>query len=71
MFRDGITTTIPVERVEWHESFIDCTRHLIHVLRSGGQPLLDGPTARKVLQFSLAAHISAVKGGEVCPDEVT
>lgn len=71
MFRDGITTSIPVERVEWHESFIDCTRHLIHVLRSGGQPLLDGPTARKVLQFSLAAHISAVKGGDVCPDEVT
>ncbi|MEE8592207.1 MAG: Gfo/Idh/MocA family oxidoreductase [Spirochaetia bacterium] len=71
MFRDGITTTIPVERVEWHESFIDCTRHLIHVLRNGGQPLLDGPAARKVLQFSLAAHISAVKGGEVCPDEVT
>ncbi|MCK5006647.1 MAG: Gfo/Idh/MocA family oxidoreductase, partial [Spirochaetales bacterium] len=50
MFRDGITTTIPVERVEWHESFIDCTRHLIHVLRNGGQPLLDGPAARKVLQ---------------------
>lgn len=71
MFRDGTTTSIPVERVEWHESFIDCTRHLIHVLRTGGQPLLDGPTARKVLQFSLAAHISAVKGGEVCPDEVT
>jgi predicted dehydrogenase len=70
MFRDGITTTIPVERVEWHESFIDCTRHLIDVLRNGGQPLLDGPTARKVLQFSLAAHISAEKGGEVCPDEV-
>jgi len=71
MFRDGITTSIPVQRVEWHESFIDCTRHLIHVLRDGGRPLLDGPTARKVLQFSLAAHISAVKGGEVCPDEVT
>jgi len=71
MFRDGITTSIPVERVEWHESFIDCTRHLIHILRNGGQPLLDGPTARKVLQFSLAVHISAVKGGEVCPDEVT
>lgn len=71
MFRDGITTSIPVQRVEWHESFIDCTRHLIHVLRYGGQPLLDGPAARKVLQFSLAAHISAAKGGEVCPDEVT
>ncbi len=71
MFRDGKTTSVPLERVEWHESFIDCTRHLIHVLQNGGQPLLDGPAARKVLQFSLAAHISAVKGGDVCPDEVT
>jgi predicted dehydrogenase len=71
MFRDGITTSIPVQRVEWHESFIDCTRHLIHVLQSGGRPMLDGPTARKVLQFSLAAHISAAEGGEVCPEEVT
>ncbi len=71
MFRDGVTNTIPVERVEWHDSFIDCTRHLIEVLRNGGQPVLDGPTGRKVLQFSLAAHISAQKGGEVCPDEVT
>jgi predicted dehydrogenase len=70
MFRDGKTTTIPVERVEWHDSFIDCTRHLIDVLRNGGQPVLDGAAARKVLQFSLAAHISAEKGGEVCPDEV-
>lgn len=71
IFRDGITNTIPVERVEWHDSFIDCTRHLIDVLRNGGQPVLDGPTGRKVLQFSLAAHISAEKGGEVCPDDVT
>ncbi len=70
MFRDGITTTIPVERVEWHESFIDCTRHLIGVLQNGGQPVLDGPTARRVLQFSLAAHISAMKGDEVRPDDV-
>lgn len=70
MFRDGETTTIPVERVEWHESFIDCTRHLIDVLRNGGQPVLDGAAARRVLQFSLAAHISAEKGVEVCPEQV-
>jgi len=70
MFRDGNTTTIPMERVEWHDSFIDCTRHLIDVLRNGGQPVLDGPTARRVLQFSLAAHISAERGGEVCPNDV-
>jgi predicted dehydrogenase len=71
MFRDGKTTTIPVQRVEWHESFIDCTRHLIDVLRNGGRPKLDGPAARKVLQFSLAAHISAARGVEVYPDDIT
>jgi predicted dehydrogenase len=70
MFRDGKTTPIPVERVEWHDSFIDCTRHLIDVLRSGGQPVLDGPTGKAVLQFTLAAHISAQEGREVRPDEV-
>ena len=71
MFRDGKTSSIPVQRVEWHESFIDCTRHLIDVLQNGGRPRLDGSAARKVLQFSLAAHNSALNGGEVCPDDVT
>jgi len=70
MFRDGKTTPIPVERVEWHDSFVDCTRHLIDVLREGGQPVLDGPTGKAVLQFALAAHISARTGKEVRPDEV-
>jgi len=70
MFRDGKTTPIPVERVEWHDSFIDCTRHLIGVLREGGQPVLDGPTGKAVLQFVLAALSSAREGKEVRPDEV-
>jgi len=70
MFRDGKTTAISVERVEWHDSFVDCTRHLIDVLRQGGQPVLDGPTGKAVLQFTLAAVISARQGREVCPDEV-
>ena len=70
MFRDGKTTSIPVERVEWHDSFIDCTRHLIGVLREGGQPVLDGPTGKTVLQFVLAALSSAREGQEVRPDEV-
>ena len=70
MFRDGKTTSIPVERVEWHDSFIDCTRHLIGVLREGGQPVLDGPTGKAVLQFVLAALSSAREGKEVRPDEV-
>jgi len=70
LFRDGQTTTIPVERFEWHDSFIACTQHLIDVLRHGGTAVLDGPTGKAVLQFSLAAHLSARQGREVRPDEV-
>jgi len=70
LFRDGKTSAVPVERVEWHDSFIDCTRHLIDVLRDGGQPVLDGPTGKAVLQFVLAAHISAREGREVRPGDV-
>lgn len=70
LFRDGKTTAIPVDRFEWHDSFIDCTRHLIGVLTGGGQPVLDGPTGKAVLQFTLAALISSRTGREVRPDEV-
>ncbi|MGD8626651.1 MAG: Gfo/Idh/MocA family oxidoreductase [Anaerolineae bacterium] len=70
MFRDGQTVEVPVDRCEWHDSFIDCTQHLIDVLHGGGAPVLDGPTGRAVLQFTLAAHVSAAEGREVCPDEV-
>jgi hypothetical protein len=58
---------VPVERYEWHDSFIDCTRHLLDALTIGAQPRLDGPTGRKVLAFALAAHISAAEGREVSP----
>ncbi|MBU1879292.1 MAG: Gfo/Idh/MocA family oxidoreductase, partial [Chloroflexi bacterium] len=70
LFRDGKTTPIPVDRVEWHDSFIDCTRHLIDALQKGERPVLDGPTGKAVLQFTLAAQISAREGREVRPDEV-
>ena len=70
MFRDGKTTEVPVERFEWHDSFIECTRHLIDVLRDGSDPVLDGHTGRAVLQFAVAAHISAREGREVHPDTV-
>ena len=70
LFRDGKTTEIPVERFEWHDSFVDCTRHLIDVLQQGGEPVLDGATGKAVLQFALAAHISAREGREVRPDSV-
>jgi predicted dehydrogenase len=70
LFRDGKTYEIPVERFEWHDSFIDCTHHLIDVFGDGVEPVLDGPTGKAVLQFTLAAHISAREGREVRPDAV-
>jgi predicted dehydrogenase len=70
MFRDGQTTAVAIERVEWHDSFIDCTHHLLDVLTKGGSPMLDGATGREVLQFSLAAHLAAKTGQEVKPDDV-
>ena len=64
LFKDGRTSAVPVERTEWHDSFIDCTRHLIDVLTKGGQPRLDGPTGKAVLAFSLAALSRHARGSK-------
>ncbi|NPV85786.1 MAG: Gfo/Idh/MocA family oxidoreductase [Anaerolineae bacterium] len=65
LFRDGKTTEVHVDRYEWHDSFIDCTRHLLDVLANGGTAKLDGRTARNVLEFSIAAHQSAAVNHEI------
>ena len=70
LFKDGKTTPIPVEGVEWHDSFIATTHDFIDKLKIGGQPRLDGPTGKAVLQFTLAAIQSAATGREVKPDDV-
>ncbi|MDX9953080.1 MAG: hypothetical protein RBT75_03245, partial [Anaerolineae bacterium] len=71
LFKDGKTTPIPVEGIEWHDSFIAATRDLIEVLKTGGkQARLDGPAGKAVLQFTLAALQSAATGREVRPDDV-
>ena len=70
LFKDGRTTPVPVEGVEWHDSFIAATQDMIDKLKTGGQPRLDGPTGKAVLQFTLAALQSAATGVEVRPDEV-
>lgn len=70
LFQDGQTKAISVERYEWHDSFIDCTRHLLEVMKGNGQPMLDGPTGKAVLQFVLAAHLSARQHREISQDEV-
>jgi hypothetical protein len=65
-----MTVPIPIERVEWHDSFVDCTHHLIDVLKGKDTPILDGQTGKAVLQFSLAAHQSARTGQAVRPEDV-
>ena len=70
LFKDGKTTAIPVEGVEWHDSFIATTHDFIDKLKIGGQPRLDGPSGKAVLQFTLAALQSAATGREVRPDDV-
>ncbi len=70
LFKDGKTMPIPVEGVEWHDSFIATTHDFIEKLKTGGQPRLDGFTGKAVLQFTLAALQSAATGCEIRPDDV-
>lgn len=70
MYRDNKTQAIPVEGTGWADSFINATRQLVEVIRKGGDPKLDGPTGKAVLQFTLAAQISAREDCEVNPEEV-
>ena len=70
LFKDGKTTPVPVEGVDWQDSFTAATDDFIEKLKTGGQPRLDGPTGKAVLQFTLAALQSAATGKEVRPDEV-
>jgi predicted dehydrogenase len=70
LFKDGKTTPILVDGVEWHDSFIAATRDCIEKLHIGAQPRLDGPTGKAVLQFTLAALQSAATGCAVRPDDV-
>jgi predicted dehydrogenase len=71
LFKDGKTTSIPVEGVEWHDSFIAATQDFFEQFKVGGQPRLDGRTGKEVLQFTLAALQSAEYGREVRPEDVT
>lgn len=70
LFKDGKTTPIEVEGVEWSSGFVAATADFIEKLKSGGRPRLDGPTGKAVLQFTLAALQSAASGREVRPNEV-
>ncbi len=65
VYCDGRTETVDVPRIDWADSFIDCTRHFITVLQGGGEPKLNGRDGRAVTALALAAHESARTGGEV------
>jgi predicted dehydrogenase len=65
LFKDGKTTPVPVDGVEWHDSFIAATQDGIEALKTGRQPRLDGLTGKAVLEFSLATLQSAATGREV------
>lgn len=65
LFKEGKTIPVPVEGVEWHDSFIAATQDLFEKMMAGEQPRLDGPTGKAVLQFTLAALESARTGKEV------
>jgi len=65
LFKDGKTIPVPVKGVEWEDSFIAATRHMLDILQHGGAPRLDGPTGKAVLQFTLAAQLSAREGREI------
>lgn len=58
MFRDGKTATIEVERFEWHDSFLGCTRHLIAALRVSVRPVFDSPAG----PLSMATCAPALRG---------
>lgn len=70
LFRDGKTQPISVDRVDWSAGFVDCTHHFLDVLHKGGTPVLDGPTGKAVLQFTLATLESARTGKEVNPENM-
>lgn len=70
LFRDGRTLAVPVEGLDWAESFVACTGQMIDALIDGREPVLSGETGMKVLQVALAVIASAREGREVNPDEV-
>jgi predicted dehydrogenase len=66
VYCDGETEEVPVQRYDWADSFVDCTRHFIHVLQHGGEPRLTGADGKAVTAFALAAEESARRGCPVC-----
>lgn len=65
LYCDGKTHEIPVQRYDWADSFVDCTRHFANVLHRGGEPCLSGEDGKTVTLLALGAEQSAREGREV------
>jgi predicted dehydrogenase len=65
LYRDGVVTEFHALEGDWGASFREATRHLVRVLRAGGEPVLDGAAGRRVLAFGLAVRESARRGETV------
>lgn len=65
LFKDGKTTPISITGVEWHDSFISTTQHMVDVLQKGVTPRLNGLTGKAVLEIALAVQESAQTGKEI------
>ncbi|MBN1342920.1 MAG: hypothetical protein JXQ73_09590 [Phycisphaerae bacterium] len=70
LYCDGKTEHVKADRWDWADSFVDCTRHFIDVLRFGGEPRLTGEDGRAVTALALAAEQSAAQNREVFVTEV-
>lgn len=70
LYREGETVPVAVDRVDWIESFVDCTSHLIDVIVKGGEPVLNGVQGKDVLRTALAVQRSAREGREIEVKEI-
>jgi hypothetical protein len=53
MFRNGETMAIPVIGVECYDGFVACIWYLIDGPSDSGEPVLEGPTGKAALQFTV------------------
>jgi predicted dehydrogenase len=60
----------PSER-NWSTSFVNSTRHLLSILRNGGEPIYTGKEGRENTRYLIAAYVSAQENRDVYLDEVT
>jgi predicted dehydrogenase len=70
LYKDGKTTYFENIRCDWLDSFSDSVEHFIDCIIYDREPRLTGEQGKKVMQFAIAAYISAKEKREVRPDEI-